>query len=129
PSTTLSPYTTLFRSHDLPHIELKMPPSQLKQLKNSLKEEGILGPQRSKKRKYWDKQHGSDNHKRTAALRNIREQFNPFEVKITTKPQKFEVTSSHSLEGKLPNGAKWRPGVRKGLGEETVSAPLRCFWH
>jgi nucleolar protein 14 len=101
-----------------------MPPSQLKRLKASLREQGIVGPQKSKKQKKKNAQSGVNNEKRvqrTQALNGIREQFNPFEVKTFTKGPKFDVTSSRTLSGRVSKGVKGRPGVTKGLGEENVS--------
>ncbi|PQE19924.1 nop14-like family protein [Rutstroemia sp. NJR-2017a BVV2] len=96
-----------------------MPPSQLKRLKASLREQGIVGPQQSKKQKKQNAQSGANKEKkirRSVALNGIREQFNPFEIK-TSKAPKFEVTSNKTLSGRISKGIK-RPGVAKGLGEE-----------
>lgn len=102
-----------------------MPPSQLKQLKTSLRESGVLGPQQSKKQKK-QKAGGSkksaatanrdDRAKRNAALASIREQFNPFEIKASSaRGSKYDVTT------RTPdNPVRHRPGVTKGLGEEKV---------
>ena len=54
-----------------------MPASQLKRLKTSLREQGVTGPQRSKKQK---KQHAAnksadDRNQRQAALQQIRDSF------------------------------------------------------
>lgn len=98
-----------------------MPPSQLKRLKASLREQGIVGPQQSKKQKKQNAQNGANKEKkirRSVALTGIREQFNPFEIK-TSKAPKFEVTSNKTLSGRISKGIK-RPGVAKGLGEENV---------
>src|SRR4051812_19960307 len=98
-----------------------MPPSQLKRLKASLREQGIVGPQQSKKQKKQNAQNGANKEKkirRSVALNGIREQFNPFEIK-TSKAPKFEVTSNKTLSGRISKGIK-RPGVAKGLGEENV---------
>ncbi len=99
-----------------------MPPSQLKRLRASLREQGIVGPPQSKKQKKKTLQNGATKDKRvqrTAALEGIREQFNPFEVKVSARGPKFEVTNSRNLGGKS-NGVKERPGVSKGIGEENV---------
>lgn len=103
-----------------------MPPSQLKRLKASLREQGIVGPQKSKKQKKQNAQNGANTEKRmqrTAALTGIREQFNPFEVKTSARGPKFEVTNSRTLGGRITKGVHARPGVKKGLGEENVSRP------
>jgi nucleolar protein 14 len=101
-----------------------MPPSQLKRLKTSLREQGIVGPQKSKKQKKQDSQGSANNEKRIqriAALSGIRETFNPFEFKTLSRGPKFDVTSSRSGIGGDVKTGKARPGVTKGLGEETVS--------
>lgn len=113
-----------------------MPPSQLKQLKTSLRETGVLGPQKSKKQKKQKTGNngatkkaapgtgGDDRVKRNAALASIREQFNPFEVKAASaRSSKYDVTTrtSHQNDGKQ---VRHRPGVTKGLGEEKVCPHL-----
>jgi nucleolar protein 14 len=97
-----------------------MPPSQLKRLKASLREQGITGPQRSKKQR---KKGLSTEQKirRNAALGTIRDGLNPFEVKYLSRPPKNPI-----IDPKAPNGnitALGRPGVSKSLGEERVSIP------
>jgi nucleolar protein 14 len=105
-----------------------MAPSQLKRLRASLKEQGIIGPQKSKKQK---KKAAQDDRGRTekrlsklAVLENIREQFNPFELKHNARGPKFEVTTNNPSPTK---GIKGRPGVAKALGEEKVT--LLCHAH
>ncbi|KAI5310130.1 nucleolar complex protein 14, partial [Ascosphaera atra] len=93
-----------------------MPPSQLKQLKASLKDSGVLGPQKSKKQKKQNAKSGAaadTRVKRNAALADIRERFNPFEFKAPTKSKKFDVTTRDPEEN-----VRHRPGVTKSLGEE-----------
>lgn len=90
-----------------------MPPSQLKQLKASLREHGLVGPQKSKKQKKAASKDGGKRLQRNAALEGIRERFNPFEIKTPARPAKFEVTSN-----KPSKSGPGRPGVTKGLGEE-----------
>lgn len=101
-----------------------MPPSQLKRLKASLREQGIVGPQKSKKQKKQIAQNGTNKDKRvnrTAALAGIREQFNPFEIKANARGPKFEVTNARTVGGASGSkSVKARPGVTKGLGEENV---------
>ncbi|OJD32908.1 uncharacterized protein BKCO1_3500083 [Diplodia corticola] len=96
-----------------------MPPSQLKRLKASLREQGIVGPQKSKKEK--KRASGKDGAeraaRRNAALTNIRDSFNPFEFKAT-KPEKFESTSLQKANAKNGKSAVGRPGVTKSMGEE-----------
>ena len=100
-----------------------MPPSQLKRLKASLREQRIVGPQKSKKQKKQSAQNGADKEKRvhrTAALNGIREQFNPFEYRVPAKGPKFEVTTSSGTESKNGKGVIRRPGVAKSREEERV---------
>ncbi|KAL9121462.1 MAG: hypothetical protein Q9187_001984 [Circinaria calcarea] len=99
-----------------------MPPSQLKRLKSSLREHGIVGPQQSKKQKKQGGKNGQTKDKRVqrnAALHGIREQFNPFEVKVPARGSKYDFTNGGSSGGKIGKGVVGRPGVTKGLGEET----------
>lgn len=101
-----------------------MPPSQLKRLKTSLRNEGVVGPQRSKKQKKQAGKNGVLKEKRVlrdAALQGIREQFNPFEVKVPSRDSKYQFTNGGARAG---SGVVGRPGVTKGLGEETVSHSL-----
>lgn len=100
-----------------------MAPSQLKQLKASLRENGVLGPQQSKKQKKRNAQDGRNGDKarqRNAALLKIREKFNPFEAQALPRPAKFAVTSAKSLNGGPSRSLQARPGLTKGLGEERV---------
>ncbi|KAI2813206.1 hypothetical protein CBS115989_9676 [Aspergillus niger] len=95
-----------------------MPPSQLKQLKASLREGGVLGPQQSKKQKRQNAKTGvsaQNRMKRESALQAIRDRFNPFEIKATSRP-KFDVTT-RDVGPKSKHGHA-RPGVTKSLGEE-----------
>lgn len=99
-----------------------MPPSQLKQLKASLRDNGVLGPQQSKKQKKQNVKSGAsaqNRNQREAALQAIRDRFNPFEVKATTKNAKFDYTSRDGGANASKTAA--RPGVTKSLGEERVS--------
>lgn len=103
-----------------------MPPSQLKRLKSSLKEQGIIGPQQSKKQKRklaQDAKARSDKRlRRGEALEEIRDQFNPFQYKHNPRGPKFEVTTNMPANDK---GIKGRPGAAKALSEERVS--VACF--
>lgn len=95
-----------------------MPPSQLKRLKASLREQGIIGPQKSKKQKKQNAQNGVKQEKkvhRMVALNGIREQFNPFEYKEASRKPKFEVTTENSAKAVIR-----RPGVQKSREEEAV---------
>lgn len=103
-----------------------MPPSQLKRLKSSLREQGITGPQKSKKQKK-DAAKGkssSDRVARNAALQQIRDSFNPFEVKAPSRPSKFEHTTINSGKGPSYRDVLHRPGVSKSVGEEMRRATL-----
>jgi hypothetical protein len=109
-----------------------MPPSQLKALKASLRKEGIVGPERSKKEKKNGATNGANrerNVRNSAALQNIRDQFNPFEVKSHKKGDKFEVVSNKTMNGRIQKGVKARPGVTKGLGEENVCYASHPYAH
>ncbi|KAK5229882.1 nucleolar complex protein 14 [Exophiala xenobiotica] len=90
-----------------------MAPSQLKQLKASLRDHGILGPQKSKKQRKATSKDAQKRNQRNAALESIRERFNPFEVKAPARKDKFEVASGRKAQPSLG-----RPGVTRGLGEE-----------
>jgi nucleolar protein 14 len=100
-----------------------MPPSQLKRLKASLREQGILGPQQSKKQQKQKAQNGASKDKRvprSEALDTIRDQFNPFEYKWSKAPR-FEATSIKNPGGKEGKGAVvGRPSARKSLDAERV---------
>lgn len=97
-----------------------MPPSQLKQLKTSLRDNGVLGPQKSKKQKRQNAKTGANTHNRNqreTALNAIRERFNPFEIRTVAR-NKFDVTTRDG-EDKSATG-RFRPGVTKSVGEEKV---------
>lgn len=99
-----------------------MPPSQLKRLKTSLREQGVVGPQKSKKQKKQASRNGTlkdSRIQRNAALQGIREHFNPFEIKAPSR-SKFEFASNRTDGGRVGKGTISRPGVTKGLGEESV---------
>lgn len=105
-----------------------MPPSQLKRLKTSLREQGVVGPQKSKKQKKQASKNGAlkgTRIQRNAALQGIREQFNPFEVKTLSR-SKYEFASNRTVGGRVGNNTVSRPGVTKGLGEENVW-PNNCL--
>jgi nucleolar protein 14 len=90
-----------------------MAPSQLKQLKASLKESGVLGPQQSKKQRKTNSKDAQKRLQRNTALEGIREKFNPFEVKAPARRQKHEVFTNQEAKSSVG-----RPGVTRGLGEE-----------
>jgi nucleolar protein 14 len=93
-----------------------MPPSQLKRLKASLRDQGITGPQKSKKQKKTANKSEESRAQKHSALASIRESFNPFEFKHLARPKKFEYVSNNAAENKRVLG---RPGVTKSQGEET----------
>jgi nucleolar protein 14 len=92
-----------------------MPPSQLKRLKASLREQGITGPQKSKKQKKSQNKNADARAQKHSALASIRESFNPFEFKHLARPKKFEYVSNNADNNKRVLG---RPGVTKSQGEE-----------
>ncbi|EMC95439.1 hypothetical protein BAUCODRAFT_35421 [Baudoinia panamericana UAMH 10762] len=96
-----------------------MPPSQLKALKSQLRENGIVGPQKSKKqRKAGRTADGPQHQNRHAALQQIRNSFNPFELRPgSARPAKFESFSAKPNPGKYA-AILHRPGVTKSAGEE-----------
>ena len=99
-----------------------MAPSQLKKLKASLRESGVVGPQKSKKQRKQASQKGTLREgriQRNEALNSIREKFAPFEVKKPVR-NKFEFVSRNGVAGKASKGVVGTPGVTKGLGEENV---------
>ncbi|KAJ2992551.1 hypothetical protein NUW58_g2124 [Xylaria curta] len=96
-----------------------MPGSQLKRLKASLREQGVIGPQQSKKQRRKVAQNGKVNtNKRAAALDSIREEFNPFDFKHNARGPKFQVTSNRPALGDAAKGITGRPGDAKAIGEE-----------
>lgn len=98
-----------------------MPPSQLKRLKTSLREKGVVGPQKSKKKNKRANKDGSgrdERVQRSAALQSIREQFNPFETRaLIRNKHDVAISSGGKVAKNLDVG---RPGVTKGSGEENV---------
>ncbi|CAI7650852.1 unnamed protein product [Penicillium pancosmium] len=101
-----------------------MPPSQLKQLKASLRDSGVIRPQQSKKQKRENAKTGAsaqNRNQRNAALQAIRDRFNPFEIKAPSNRSKFESTTR---DGPSTAAKGYRPGVTKSLGEERRRATL-----
>ncbi len=98
--------------------------SQLKRLKASLREQGIIGPQQSKKQKKKNAQESPVKNQRrlqrTEALESIREQFNPLQFKMNARGPKFEVTTNRIPTASALRGIKGRPGVTMSQGEEKV---------
>ena len=101
-----------------------MPPSQLKRLKASLREQGINPSKKAKKhKKKSHRENSNPKAQHNAALSRIQESFNPFEFKTLARPKKFNITVNRSA---TPNGMVGRPGVTKSLGEETVRFLILC---
>jgi nucleolar protein 14 len=99
-----------------------MPASQLKRLKQSLRDQGVTGPQKSKKQKKQQAQSNDRRNDRAAALQKIRDSFNPFELKPTNaRPQKFEHATA---SGGNYKAVLHRPGVTKSAGEDARRATL-----
>lgn len=98
--------------------------SQLKRLKASLREQGITGPQQSKKQKRknaQDQKARNDKRlQRSTVLENIREQFNPFQFKTNARGPKFDVTTNRPTNDNAAKGINGRPGLAKARGEERV---------
>ncbi|KAL2136047.1 hypothetical protein VTI74DRAFT_5783 [Chaetomium olivicolor] len=96
--------------------------SQLKRLKASLREQGIIGPQQSKKQKRKNAQEQKARPdkrlQRSEALASIRDQFNPFQFKTNARGPKFEVTTNKPVKDRAAMGIKGRPGLSKAVGEE-----------
>lgn len=100
--------------------------SQLKRLKASLREKGVIGPQLSKKQKKRNAQDGKASNRRfqkAAQLEGIREEFNPFDLKHNARGPKFQVTTNKPAPS---NAAKGRPSEANSLGEERVSLANSC---
>ncbi|KAF7192546.1 putative nucleolar complex protein 14 [Pseudocercospora fuligena] len=101
-----------------------MPASQLKRLKQSLRDQGITGPHKSKKQKKQLSQQKDKRNDRAAALQNIRDSFNPFELKATNaRPEKFQSATQNGAKGAY-KAALYRPGVTKSAGEEMRRSTL-----
>lgn len=96
--------------------------SQLKRLKESLRSQGIVGPQQSKKQKKRNAQdERAKNDKRLSRntkLEGIREQFNPFDLKHNVRGPKFDVTSNRPATGNAAKGIYGRPTEAKAAGEQ-----------
>lgn len=109
------------RKHRLALDPDNMAGSQLKRLKASLREQGIVGPQQSKKqkRKNAQEERGRNEKRlqRGAVLSGIREQFNPFDLKHAARGPKFQVTSNAPPVGSAKS-IQGRPGQAKAASEE-----------
>ncbi|KAL9033421.1 MAG: hypothetical protein Q9214_007525, partial [Letrouitia sp. 1 TL-2023] len=99
-----------------------MAPSQLKQLRSSLKEQGVVGPQKSKKQKKRAVKDGrleNGRFRRSTAIQHIRDQFNPFENRAPPRAIKHDTVNSTPLGSKAARGSITRPGIARSIGEET----------
>ena len=97
-----------------------MPPSQLKKLKTTLRETGVLGPQKSKKQKKQLGKYGAGKDgqiRRSTALADIREQSNPFDIRASARQSKHAVISRQAVDGRVGKGNTARPALAKALGE------------
>ena len=85
--------------------------SQLKQLKAALKESGLTGQTNVKKKK-GTKKAPSDTRRddKQEVISKIREQFNPFEIKVNRKKKEYDTSKMRGGQGK--------PGISKQIGEE-----------
>ncbi|KAI1489754.1 nucleolar protein 14 [Biscogniauxia mediterranea] len=96
--------------------------SQLKRLKASLREQGVIGPQQSKKQKRRNVQDGNTSNKtrfqKAATLNKIKEEFNPFDLKHNIRGPKFQVTTNKPATGNAARGIDGRPSEAKALSEE-----------
>ncbi|KAI0125946.1 nucleolar protein 14 [Xylariales sp. AK1849] len=110
-----------------------MPGSQLKRLKASLREQGVIGPQQSKKQRKRNAEEARANgdkrlDKRTK-LEGIREQFNPFDLKHNVRGPKFQVTTNRPATGNAAKGIQGRPSEAKTAGEELRRGTLLVEMH
>ncbi|KAK0269221.1 nucleolar complex protein 14 [Friedmanniomyces endolithicus] len=96
-----------------------MPPSQLKALKTRLREKGITAPSKTKTQRKSDGNHVNPKDRHTA-LQQIRDDFNPFELRhVSTRPAKFPSTSIYNSAGSGKYAkVLHRPGVSKSAGED-----------
>ncbi|KAI1501773.1 nucleolar protein 14 [Biscogniauxia marginata] len=96
--------------------------SQLKRLKASLRQQGVIGPQQSKKQKRRNAQDGNASNKtrlqKAATLNKIQEEFNPFDFKHNVRGPKFQVTTNRPPTGNAARGIDGRPGDAKAIAEE-----------
>lgn len=84
-----------------------------------------MRPQEAKNKKRRASQRGGlekDKSQRDAALRGIREQFNPFESRPARREKHnfFRTGIDKAVEERLGKQLVGRPGVKKGYGEENV---------
>lgn len=94
--------------------------SALKRLKASLRAAGIVGQQSKASRSKKDRKRGipieAGKNDVNEKLKLIREEFNPFEIKVNRS--KFNVV------GRKVKGAQGKPTLSKQIGEENVCHPV-----
>ncbi|KAI9300727.1 Nop14-like family-domain-containing protein [Cunninghamella echinulata] len=94
--------------------------SALKRLKSSLKEAGIVGQQSKASRSKKDRKKGKPTevgkNDHTAKLNLIRNQFNPYEMKVSHS--KFDII------GRKVKGASGKPTLSKQIGEDNRKKTL-----
>lgn len=90
--------------------------SQLKQLKAALRENGLTGQTNIKKKGKTSKRAPSDTRRddMEEKIQMIREQFNPFEIKVNKKKTQES--------GRFVKGAQGKPGISKQIGEDQRKA-------
>ncbi|SCU81347.1 LAME_0B06634g1_1 [Lachancea meyersii CBS 8951] len=88
--------------------------SQLKNLKKSLKEQGFTGQTNVKGSKKGSKRQAKeyDREEKAQRIAKIREQFNPFELKVNRDKKTTQTGKNASLK------AVGKPGISKQIGEE-----------
>ena len=95
-------------------VVITMGESQLKRLKARLKANGLIGQTNSKSKKQSKRVPALARTDKDEIIRNIREEFNPFEIK-TTRQKHADIL------GRKVQGATGRPGLSKQTDEEVVS--------
>jgi len=90
--------------------------SQLKQLKAALRENGLTGQTNVKRKGKSSKKAPSDTRRddREEKIQKIREQFNPFEIKVNR--------NKTETNGRFIKGAQGKPGISKQIGEDQRKA-------
>lgn len=98
------------------HLKSIMAGSQLKQLKAALRENGLTGQTNVKRKGKTSKRAPSDTRRddMEEKIQMIREQFNPFEIKVNKKKTQEN--------GRFVKGAQGKPGISKQVGEDQRKA-------
>lgn len=91
--------------------------SQLKQLKAALKANGLTGQTNVKHKGKHGRKTPNETRRddRAEVIQKIREQFNPFDVKVTKKRK-------NEIDTRAIKGAQGKPGISKQIGEEQRKA-------